>query len=363
MVKQRAQKWSTKFVRHVKVARYDSKSPSRTFELMPLNAVRYLVLNVLALNNEGGDSALGYRPRYLIWYCLPLKYWQARPYHFKLSSYLCAGKIPGVEFSVFDALIIIPDIENHLRLGYSRLFQLEFRLFTHLQGAFVRPLLEYANQVVYLGRKKDVAFTERVQRAARKMVAGLKSVDYEARLVVPDLFPLECRRFCRDLILTHAPFEQASDLNLPALKVTVPDIVYECDPMARHLKLLCRTRKKHVYGINRSRLYDFKRKSNLASTTEEVLAPWQYPSPLTTMNGNEASLLDANFNFVIDELLRQTLESLQNPYVQIAVDENLVDLECADIIVSIFEKEEAQLFLDELTKSIPSFGVCFTQSV
>ncbi|KER21518.1 hypothetical protein T265_15073, partial [Opisthorchis viverrini] len=62
------------------------------------------------------------------------------------------------------------------------------------------------------------------------------------------------------------------------------------------------------------------------------------------------------FNFVIDEIMRRTLEGLQNPGVQIASEENLVDLEYADDIVLMFEEEEkAQVFLDELTKVIPSF--------
>ncbi|GAA52990.1 hypothetical protein CLF_109282 [Clonorchis sinensis] len=77
-----------------------------------------------------------------------------------------------------------------------------------LYGAYVRPLLEYANPVVYSGRTKDVILIERVQRAATKMVAGLKSMDHETRLVVLDLFPLECRRLRGDLILTYALFEQ-----------------------------------------------------------------------------------------------------------------------------------------------------------
>ncbi|KER30273.1 hypothetical protein T265_03227 [Opisthorchis viverrini] len=58
--------------------------------------------------------------------------------------------------------------------------------------------------------------------------------------------------------------------------------------------------------------------------------------------------------------MRQTLEGLQNHCVQIACEENLVDLEYADNIVRMFkEKEKAQVFLDELTKVIPSFGMHF----
>ncbi|KER23347.1 LOW QUALITY PROTEIN: hypothetical protein T265_14658 [Opisthorchis viverrini] len=46
--------------------------------------------------------------------------------------------------------------------------------------------------------------------------------------------------------------------------------------------------------------------------------------------------------------------------VQKACEENLVDLEYADGIVLMFEEEEkAQVFLDELTKVIPSFGMHF----
>ncbi|KER23595.1 hypothetical protein T265_08538 [Opisthorchis viverrini] len=64
------------------------------------------------------------------------------------------------------------------------------------------------------------------------------------------------------------------------------------------------------------------------------------------------------FNFVIDAIMRRTLEGLQNPGVQIACEENLVDLEYADDVVLMFEEEEkAQVFLDELTKVIPSFGI------
>ncbi|GAA55297.1 hypothetical protein CLF_107539 [Clonorchis sinensis] len=77
-----------------------------------------------------------------------------------------------------------------------------------LYGAYIGPFLEYANRVVYSRRTKDVTPIERIKRAATKMVAGLKSVDYEARLVVLDPFPLEYRRLRGDLLLTYALFER-----------------------------------------------------------------------------------------------------------------------------------------------------------
>ncbi|KAG5441132.1 hypothetical protein CSKR_102768, partial [Clonorchis sinensis] len=64
------------------------------------------------------------------------------------------------------------------------------------------------------------------------------------------------------------------------------------------------------------------------------------------------------FNFLVDEVMRQTQESLKNSRVQIACDENPVDLEYADDIVLIFE-EKAYVFFDEPTKAISSFGMHF----
>ncbi|KER23639.1 hypothetical protein T265_08534 [Opisthorchis viverrini] len=87
----------------------------------------------------------------------------------------------------------------------SRITRMDFHI---LYGAYVRPVLEYANQVVHSGRTKDVTFIERFKRAATRMVAGLKPVDYETRLAMLDHSPLEYRRLRGELILTYALFEQ-----------------------------------------------------------------------------------------------------------------------------------------------------------
>ncbi|GAA52083.1 hypothetical protein CLF_107316 [Clonorchis sinensis] len=92
-----------------------------------------------------------------------------------------------------------------IRHPFSRITRMDFQM---LYGAYVRPLIEYADPVVYSGRTKDVVLIERVQRAATKMFAGLKAVDYKRRLAVLDLFPLEYHRLRRDLILTYALFEK-----------------------------------------------------------------------------------------------------------------------------------------------------------
>ncbi|GAA51295.1 hypothetical protein CLF_105854 [Clonorchis sinensis] len=48
------------------------------------------------------------------------------------------------------------------RRNFSRITRTDFQI---LYRAYVRPLLEYANPVVYSGRTKDVILIERFQRA------------------------------------------------------------------------------------------------------------------------------------------------------------------------------------------------------
>ncbi|KAG5450137.1 hypothetical protein CSKR_112663, partial [Clonorchis sinensis] len=98
-----------------------------------------------------------------------------------------------------------------IRRTFSRITRTEFQI---LYGAYVRPLLEYANPVVYSGRTKDVILIERVQRAATKMVAGLKSMDYETRLVAwPTGFsPLTQQTHSGDMVRRFLSSERSPSL-------------------------------------------------------------------------------------------------------------------------------------------------------
>ncbi|GAA56444.1 hypothetical protein CLF_110897 [Clonorchis sinensis] len=67
-----------------------------------------------------------------------------------------------------------------IRHTFSLIVLTDFRILYE-----ARSPLEYANPVVYSARTKDVILIERVQRAATKMGAGLKSMDYETRRANP----------------------------------------------------------------------------------------------------------------------------------------------------------------------------------
>ena len=69
------------------------------------------------------------------------------------------------------------------------------------------------------------------------------------------------------------------------------------------------------------------------------------------------------FDFVIDEVMKQTLGDLQNPSVLSVIGEKFADLDYADDIVLLFEKEEeVQVVLNRLSGINPTFGLRFAPS-
>ena len=54
----------------------------------------------------------------------------------------------------------------------------------------------------------DINCLERVQRAATRSASGLQQYPYEERLLLPNLYFLDTRRLCGDLILTFRLFAE-----------------------------------------------------------------------------------------------------------------------------------------------------------
>ena len=89
-------------------------------------------------------------------------------------------------------------------------------------------------------------------------------------------------------------------------------------------------------------------------------SPKAFPQEVVSV---KATLSPFLFNFVIDEIMMQTLEGLSQPGVHVIIGEKLVNLEYVDDIVLLFENvQEAQSALDKLTEIVPSFGMRFAPS-
>ncbi len=67
----------------------------------------------------------------------------------------------------------------------------------------MRPHLEYAIQANCPYLKKDINHLERIQRAAKRWVKGLRGLTYEERLQALKLQPPGKRRLRNDLVLAH----------------------------------------------------------------------------------------------------------------------------------------------------------------
>ncbi len=88
--------------------------------------------------------------------------------------------------------------------------------------ALVKPILEYGQQASSPYLQRDIALMERKQRLATRMVKGMRKLPYDERLRRLNLFSIERRRLCGDLIFAYnifhgrLHFPQAAFFEAPA---------------------------------------------------------------------------------------------------------------------------------------------------
>ena len=85
-------------------------------------------------------------------------------------------------------------------------------LWKKLYTIYVRPQLEYCNQVWHPYLKGDVEALEKVQRRATKVAHSLKGLNYELRLKKLNLTTLSVRRKRGDLITQYKIFNKLDEV-------------------------------------------------------------------------------------------------------------------------------------------------------
>ena len=91
---------------------------------------------------------------------------------------------------------------------------LSIESFLALYKAYVRPHLEYCQQVSYPYLQKDITELENVQRRATKLVQSIRHLDYEDRLKKLNLFSLKQRRDRGDMIMVYKIIHGYMDIKI-----------------------------------------------------------------------------------------------------------------------------------------------------
>ena len=85
-------------------------------------------------------------------------------------------------------------------------------LWKKLYIIYIRPQLEYCNQVWHPYLKGNVEALEKVQRRATRMAHSLKGLDYESRLKKLNLITISVRRKRGDLITQYKIFHKIDEI-------------------------------------------------------------------------------------------------------------------------------------------------------
>ena len=90
---------------------------------------------------------------------------------------------------------------------------LDKNMFLRVYKAFIRPQLEYCQQIISPFLKSDIDELEKVQRRATKLLHSIKDLPYEERLQKLDLYSLAERRLRGDMIFTFQILKGFSDID------------------------------------------------------------------------------------------------------------------------------------------------------
>ncbi|KER20286.1 hypothetical protein T265_11129 [Opisthorchis viverrini] len=180
---------------------------------------------------------------------------------------------------------------------------------------------------------------------------ALKGTD-ETNLI-SDLFRgVQCTRDINLSVMDHDSVEDSLAAHTQMERLTGEN-QYFCDGCRCKVDAIKVLKQRHMYRRPTILMFlDFKDAFDSVNRPllSTILAPEVCkPNPIPIFT---------HFGAVIDEIMKRTLDGLQNSSVPIVADESLVDLGYADDMALIFEDQsEAQTLLNKLTTIIPSFGM------
>ena len=159
-------------------------------------------------------------------------------------------------------------------------------MFNRLYKVYVRPILEYCQQIWSPHLQKDIDEIEKVQRRATKLVKGLGDLEYEERLDELKLFRLSDRRRRGDMITVYKMINGMTDIDFTTL-----------------FKLNTRSNvnmntRSHQQQISLTHMASMKTDVRRSFFSQRIIVPWNSLPP-TVVNSANVEMFKRNYDMLV----------------------------------------------------------------
>ena len=156
-------------------------------------------------------------------------------------------------------------------------------IFLKVYKVYVRPILEYCQEIWSPHYEKDIIEIEKVQRRATKMVSGMYDLDYEERLKRLNLFKLSERRMRGDMISVYKILNNLTDVdNTPIFSMSSTNNILST--------------RSHNMKIGSEKLPNTEIRRNFFS--HRVVVPWNSLPP-EVVNSPNVNIFKGNYDRMV----------------------------------------------------------------
>ena len=159
-------------------------------------------------------------------------------------------------------------------------------IFNRLYKVYVRPILEYCQQIWSPHLQKDIDEIEKVQRRATKLVKGLENLEYEERLEELKLFRLSDRRRRGDMITVYKMINGMTDIDLTSLFT-----------LNTKSNVNMNTRS-HQQQISLTHMASMKTDVRRSFFSQRIIVPWNSLPP-TVVNSANVEMFKRNYDMLV----------------------------------------------------------------